>query len=139
MPDTPPEIVTLLQRLGIGQGLITSVRFGGVVGKITLVTIVSIASLSTVALRASTDNLLWGCVIAIVVIAISSLAGVLYHGNRHPLEATLEGGQVVAFQHAKNAFAMKDLPTIPSPDHLITGQPIKQIDAKNAEMQIEGS
>lgn len=106
----------LLARIGIGISKKLQIQFGGIVGKTALVAISVAGSLAVVASRTHDPGVLYACVCALFLIAILTVGWILLYGHKHPMEATLEGAEIVAWQHVQHEQqAAKDLKKIPSP------------------------
>jgi hypothetical protein len=90
-------------------------RFGGVIGKEALTAIVALAVLGIIAFRVGKENvyLLWGCLVGVVLITLSAVIAMGFHGHKHPLEATLEGGEMVILQQLRQEVAAKGMAEIP--------------------------
>jgi hypothetical protein len=120
MPKLPKELLQWLQKLGIDQKSLMRIRFGGVIGKQALVGVVGVGGLVVVAARAD-GLLLWGSLIGIFVLTILVVLAIGIHGHRHPLEATLEGGEVVVLQHLRQELAAKGAGQLPSLPPVLEG------------------
>jgi hypothetical protein len=104
----PKELVDLLGKFGLDKRSITKIRFGGVVGKMALVGVAGLLGLIVVTTRAPHEGLLlWGCLAGILFLAILVVTAIGIHGHQHPLEATLEGGEIVVMQHLKREVEAK--------------------------------
>jgi hypothetical protein len=117
MTKLPKEISDWLGKFGIDQKALMRVRFGGVIGKQALVGVLGVAGIVYVASRAGTNgNLLAGCLLGVFVLTIVIVVAIGIHGHQHPVEATLEGGEIVVVQHLRQEFAAKGIGHItPSP------------------------
>jgi hypothetical protein len=117
MVKLPKELSELLGKFGIDQKSLMRIRFGGVVGKQALVGVIGVAGIVYIASRPGTNStVLAGCLIGIFVLTIFIVLAIGIHGHQHPIEATLEGGEIVVVQHLKQEFAAKGLGHItPSP------------------------
>jgi hypothetical protein len=125
MPATFKDISECLAQLGVSEKSLRLIHFGGVVGKLALISVCCVLGTAVVALKSESTAILWGCLITIGVLGLASLVVIGLHAHRHPLEATLEGGQIVALKHLEHAIAIKGnldvvqtLP-IPPPKELI--------------------
>jgi hypothetical protein len=117
MTRLPKELIEWLGKFGINQKSLMKVRFGGVIGKQALVGVLGVAGIVYVASRAGTNStLLAGCLLGIFVLTIVIVVAIGIHGHQHPVEATLEGGEIVVVQHLRQEFAAKGMGQItPSP------------------------
>src|SRR6266478_1990536 len=116
MPKLPKELSEWLGKFGIDQKSLMRIRFGGVVGKQALVGVLGVAGIVYVASRSGTNGaLLAGCLLAIFVLTIVIVVAIGIHGHQHPVEATLEGGEIVVVQHLRQEIAAKGMgPLAPS-------------------------
>ena len=104
----PKEFTEIMEKFGIKPGSLVKVRFGGVVGKISLIIIACLAVLGIIASKSGgTEAILAGCLAVTFLIAIAGIGAILLHAQKHPLEATLEGGEVVAL--VQSAMAAKGI------------------------------
>lgn len=99
-------------------------------GKMALIAVACVAGLAVVAMKAPTPAILWGCLVMIGVVGIASLTAISLFGHRFPLEATLEGGQIVALKRVEQEIAMKGYPAIPESPAIEEGFGHKQIEGK---------
>lgn len=76
-------------------------------GKQALISSVALIGLVIMAIKADSPMLQWGCLVAITVIGIFGMGAVGFHGHKHPIEATLEGGEVLAWKHLEQSIASK--------------------------------
>jgi hypothetical protein len=126
----PKEFTDLLNRFGIDRKSLTRIRFGGVIGKQALVGIGGIAGLIAVALKADNLYLLWGCLIGIFILTMGVIFAIGMHGHQHPLEATLEGGEIVVMEHLKHQQgAIKGVGEVPDSPPVLEGIGTKQLEA----------
>jgi hypothetical protein len=116
MPGLPKELTDLLAKYGVDRKSLTKIKFGGVIGKQALVAISGVVGLAFFAFRAESPYLLWGCAVGIFALSISTVIAIGIHGHRHPIEATLEGGEVVIVQHLRTEAAkgMEQIPPSPA-------------------------
>jgi hypothetical protein len=121
-------IEELLSKLGLKPGSLYKVRFGGVVGKIAFVSIALVAPAVVVAYRTADNTVQLCCLGYGALVGILSIGAMLFYGHKHPLEATLEGSQIVALKELQNQYAAKGVLEIPYQ------QPVtKTIDVKALE------
>jgi len=106
------ELKKLLIKMGVRPGFLYKIRFGGVIGKIALISFVGIAVIGAIALKTSDAMLHWGCLGACCLLVMIATAAILFYGNKHPHEATLEGSEVVAMQQLRNDVAAKGRPEV---------------------------
>jgi hypothetical protein len=116
MPDSSP-LPKWLSQFGLSKTL-QRIKFGGVVGKQTLLGIFAVLGLASLGWRASQGDILSIAVIAaIVVLAIAFLN--FRYAHSHPAEATLEGTEMLALQHQVMASKFieppKDSTIVPNP------------------------
>lgn len=84
----------VLSRAGITSDLPQKVRFGGPVGKLTLLGVACVIGLCVVGFK--TGNGTAGlCAALATVVALSVGAGIVWYGDKLPDQATLEGMEVV--------------------------------------------
>jgi hypothetical protein len=125
------EFESILAKLGIRQRSIHRIRFGGVVGKQALVAFGGILVLAVVANKTSEPNLLWGCAIGGVALALCTITAMGFHGHKHPVEATLEGGEIIAWKHIEQNLAAKGLGELPSSNAVAEGIGDRNLEAQN--------
>ena len=133
MAPLPKEFSDFFGRFGISQKSLQRIRFGGVVGKEALVGFATLLALAIVALKAGSTILLWGCLAAIVIVSLFTIGAMAFHGHKHPVEATLEGGEIVALQHLQQEFAAKGVGEIPSSPRILEGLGTKALDGATDE------
>jgi hypothetical protein len=99
------------------------IRFGGVIGKQALVGISGMAVFIVVVLRTQNILLLWGCLAGTLLLSVSAIVAIAIHGHQHPVEATLEGGEIVVMQHLRHEMAAKgvDMDKIPPEPPIMEG------------------
>jgi hypothetical protein len=131
MNKLPKDVAALLNQIGISEQSVQWIRFGGVVGKMTLIALIGVGGTAVIAIKAQSSALLWGCLCVIGIIAVIALVGVCIHGHNHPLEATLEGGQVVALKQIQHAMATKEISVIPASSPSIEGSTRKELGGAN--------
>jgi len=103
----------LLSKLGLKPGSLYKIRFGGVVGKIAFVSSALVAPAVVVGYK-TTDNTVQLCCLGYgALVGILSIGAMVFYGHQHPLEATLEGSQIVALKELQNQYAAKDVREIP--------------------------
>lgn len=117
----PKEFFDLLSKFGIDRKSFMKIRFGGVIGKQALVGISGLASLAVVAFRAQNSLLLWGCGAAIFILTVGVVLAIGIHGHKHPMEATLEGGELVVMQHLRHELAAKGMDQVPASPPVLEG------------------
>lgn len=108
----PLSLKELGEQFGINEKSFKLIRFGGVVGRITLIVIACIAPMAIVAFRTDSPALLWGCVIIPAALGLLAIGVIALHAHKHPAEAIMEGGQIVALRHLEHEIAMKGKPDI---------------------------
>jgi len=91
------------------------------VGKQALVAGLALAGLAAIAVKAGSSLVLWGCLGSITLIAVVAIVAMGFHGHKHPLEATLEGGEIVAWQHLKHELAAKGVDQFPTDSPVLEG------------------
>lgn len=107
----------MLAQLGIGKTL-QKIKFGGVVGKQTLLGVLGVFALAVIAWRADAK---YAALIGILAAAVLILVAILNFcfAHKHPAEAMLEGTEMLALQHhmlaAKYMDIPQDSPVIPNP------------------------
>jgi hypothetical protein len=119
----PKEFVDLFGKFGIDKKSLMKIRFGGVIGKQALVGISGMAVFIVVVLRTQNILLLWGCLAGTLLLSVSAIVAIAIHGHQHPVEATLEGGEIVVMQHLRHEMAAKgvDMDKIPPEPPIMEG------------------
>jgi len=107
MADIKVELDKFLSKLGLSSKSLLRVRFGGVVGKQALVAVFVAIGLAVVSRQTTDPSVLRLCIYGLLTDAFLGFAVITFHGHKHPLEATLEGGEVVAYRHVEQEFAAK--------------------------------
>lgn len=79
-------------------------------GKLALVGVAGIALAAAIGVRSSDGSVQTLCVASGLGFALFIAAGILAFGFKYPDQATLEGTEVLAFQHVQQMRA-KDIPT----------------------------
>jgi hypothetical protein len=105
----PKEFIDLFGKFGIDKKSLMKIRFGGVIGKQALVGISALAVFIVVALRTQNILLLWGCLVGTFLMAASAIVAIAIQGHKHPLEATLEGAEIVVMEHLRHEVAAKGI------------------------------
>lgn len=122
MPNSPKNPLSeLLAKYGIDRRSLTRIKFGGVVGKQALVGIMGVVGLIAVVVKAESPYLLWGCGSGIFLLTIGTIISIAIHGHQHPLEATLEGGEIVVMQHLRGELAAKGMNQVPESSPMLEG------------------
>jgi hypothetical protein len=108
---------TLISQIGL---TFRRIRFGGVVGKQTLLGVAGAVALTIIAWR-SDPRYAWIIGISAAILLLTTVILNFVYADRHPAEATLEGGEIIAYHHeviaAKNMLEVpKNSPMIPDPD-----------------------
>jgi hypothetical protein len=91
------------------------IKFGGIVGKLSLLGMVGVAVAGGIGIRASDPHVQMLCVGIDLVILLITGGGILAYGFKHPDQATLEGTELLAFQQIQQARS-KELPAPKSSD-----------------------
>ena len=102
----------LLSKLGLKPGSLYKIRFGGVVGKIAFVSFALVAPAIVVAYKTADNTVQLCCLGYAALVGFLSIGGMVFYGHKHPLEATLEGIEIVALQELQNQYAAKGVPEI---------------------------
>jgi hypothetical protein len=125
----PKEFINLFGKFGIDKKSLLKIRFGGVIGKQALVGISAMAVFIVVALKTQNILLLWGCLVGTFLLAVSAIVVIAIHGHNHPVEATLEGGEIVVMQHLRHEMAAKgvDADKIPPEPPIMEGMGKKEL------------
>ncbi len=121
MADLRAELDKFLSKLGLSSKSLLRVRFGGVVGKQALIAVFVAIGLAVVSRQTTDPNVLRLCVYGLVADAFLGFAVIAFHGHKHPLEATLEGGEVVAYRHVQQEHAAKGAGEIVSSPPVLEG------------------
>lgn len=129
-PTVPNELQTIWGKLGLSERAIHRIRFGGVVGKQALVAFGGLLGLAVLAFRAGSPLLQWGCLITIGAITIYSITAIGFHGHKHPVEATLEGGEIIVWKHIEQALAIKGGGEVPPTPAIAEGVGKPKLDAQ---------
>ncbi len=108
-----PNLHTVLSQLGL---TFRKIKFGGVVGKQTLLGLIGAGALAVIAWRAD-PRYAWilGICAAILLLTVAVLNFV--YADKHPGEATLEGAEIIAFHH--QAFWAKNMTGLPSDSRIL--------------------
>ena len=112
-----PSFSKLMSQWGLSKSL-QRIKFGGVVGKQTLLGVVGASALVSIAWRVDPkEALIVGAMATIVLVTVAILN--FCYAHKHPAEAMLEGGEMLVFQHqvlaAKSVQLPQDSPIIPNP------------------------
>jgi hypothetical protein len=129
MASTKYELEQFLSKLGISTKTLQRIRFGGVVGKQALVAVFVALGLAAVATRTTDPGVLALCVYGLLADAFLAIAAIAFHGHQHPFEATLEGAEVVAYQHVQQELAAKGQKVVVSAPPVLEGLGHKPITA----------
>ena len=128
----PKEITDLLARYGVNAQSLIRMRFGGVVGKQSLVIVASMAVFGIIAYESKgAEIVLEFCAVGAGVIALAGIVMIGIHGHKHPLEATLEGGEIVAV--VQSAMAAKGMIPPSSAPLTLEGLGVRSISADAPE------
>lgn len=130
--DIKYELDKLLNRFGASSKTLLRVRFGGVVGKIALVAVFVAIGLAVVARQTNDTTILKLCTYGIFAVGFVAIVAIATHGHNHPLEATLEGGEVIAYQHVQQQFAAKGTKEFGPAPPLLEGLGQKPVEATSA-------
>lgn len=118
MPDLPSPL-KILSQLGLTKSL-QRIKFGGVVGKQTLLAVIGACAIAAIAWR-SDPAYAWIFGICAVVLLLVVAVLNFWYAHAHPAEAMLEGTEMLAFQHqmlaAKFLQPPKDSAIIPNPEN----------------------
>ncbi len=115
--DDKSPVSKIFSQLGISKSL-QRIKFGGVVGKQTLLGVIGAGMLTAIALKVGGQPAL---VLGGLAAALLILVVVLNYrfADKHTAEATLEGLEMVAYQHqtraSKSEEMPQDAPVIPNP------------------------
>lgn len=91
-----------------------------------------IAGLAIVSRQTTDPSVLKLCSCGVIAIGVLTVLIIAIHGHKHPLEATLEGGEVVAYQHYQQELAAKGHKEIVAGSPIPEGLGQKTITAGNA-------
>jgi hypothetical protein len=113
-----PSLSKTISKLGLSKSL-QKIKFGGVVGKQTLLGLVGVLALAAIARSGGEKDALIIAVLAAVVLILIAVLNYCF-ADRHPVEAMLEGAEMVALHHqvlaAKSEESLpQDSPVIPNP------------------------
>jgi hypothetical protein len=115
---SPASFANLLNQVGVTKAL-QKVRFGGVVGKQTLLGIACVIGLAFISWRAEPSAMLWIAILVVVLVGLIAILNFVY-ANKHPMEATLEGAEIIAWQHhvvaSKTAGELPSSNVVPNPE-----------------------
>jgi hypothetical protein len=124
------ELEQFLSKLGISSKSLQRIRFGGVVGKQALVATFVILGIAVVSRQTTDASVLRLCTYGILAIGFLAIITIAIHGYMHPLEATLEGGEVVAYRHVQQEFAAKGFKEIAASSPVLEGlghKPVEEL------------
>jgi hypothetical protein len=114
----PESTEKIIARLGLNK-LVQRVKFGGVVGKQTLLGIATVAGLAVIAWKAESKDVIF-IAIAAAVIALTIAVLNFCYARSHPVEAMMEGTEMLVLQHqvlaSKSVEPPKSSPVIPNPE-----------------------
>jgi hypothetical protein len=121
VPELPKPLQDLLTQLGLTEESIQSYKFGGVVGKVSLIALGAfVAAMGTAKLTTGWVQAV--CVIATLATGVLIIRWILDYAEDHPESATLEGSQIIVWKHQKVILAAKGMmvpeqsPIVPNPE-----------------------
>jgi hypothetical protein len=112
VPDLPKPLQDILAQFGLSQESTHTFKFGGVVGKIAIVTLGGFLATVGVAKYTSGPTQII-CVIAILLTTILTVRWILEYAEKHPTLATLEGAEIILWQQQQIMLAAKNMPAPP--------------------------
>lgn len=136
MASTKYELEQFLGKLGVSTKVLQRIRFGGVVGKQALVAVFVALGLAAVAIRTSNPGVLTLCIYGLLADAFLAIVAIGFHGHKHPFEATLEGTEVVAYQHVQQQLAMKGAKELVAGPPVLEGLGQKPLAASSSEPEL---
>jgi hypothetical protein len=117
MPVEQSPISKIMSQLGISKSL-QKIKFGGVVGKQTLLGVIGVFALATIAWKTDAKDALFIAILAAVFLVLIAVLNFTF-AHKHPVEAMLEGTEMLALQHqvlaAKSMEISQDSPILPNP------------------------
>ena len=121
MPAGQSSVSKALSQLGISKSL-QKIKFGGVVGKQTLLGVIGVVALAAIAWKADSKAAIVIAALATVVLILIAILNFCF-AHKHPVEAMLEGTEMLALQHqvlaAKSAEVPQNAPVIADPSSAI--------------------
>ena len=131
MPSDEPNILEqILSRLGLGvsQESTRTFKFGGVVGKLAIISVGGILGVIGVAKYTSGIPQLVS-ILSVLIATLIIIKWTLNYAEKHPISATLEGAEIILWQQQKMVLAAKNLnPPSDSPSYPIQrARPLKQL------------
>ena len=103
------------------------------VGKIAFVAFALIAPAVIVAYKTSDTTVELCCLVYGALVGILSIGTIAFYGHKHPLEATLEGSQIVALKELQNQYAAKGVLEIPDQQLVAKTIDIKALENREPE------
>ena len=121
MPNDPDQLQQILDQLGVSKESIQNFKFGGVVGKLALIIIAGLFAVAACLRWASNPWIQGIAIIVIPGITILVAKWLLNYAERHPMSATMEGGELIVWRQQQIMLATKgqksfpESPIIPEP------------------------
>ncbi len=120
MPDEPEFLQQIFSKLGVSQESTRTFKFGGVVGKLAIVALGGfLATVGVAKYTSGTAQII--SIICVLAVTLVIVRWILDYAQKHPISATLEGGEMVLWQQqqmtlaAKGQLPPKESPIIPNP------------------------
>ncbi len=129
--DNAWDLRNLLRGVGIKPNSLYKLRFGGVVGKIAILGTAPLVPIAIIAARANATAILWACIVGALLLPFYGIGAALFFAHRHPLEATLEGSEVVALVQAQTQLVAKGHPEIPHEPPVLRSLDVRAIERPN--------
>ncbi|MGA8367560.1 MAG: hypothetical protein ACLQMT_08465 [Candidatus Acidiferrales bacterium] len=133
MSSQSAYIEKLLKSVGVTSQWLRRIRFGGVVGKQAIVGAVIAAALALIGRHTDNTNVQLLCVGGLIFDCFVTIGAISFHGHKHPLEATLEGGEVVAWGQMQQEYAQKGVRELPASQPVLEGVGPRPLNAATAD------
>jgi len=121
MSELPKPVQDILAQFGLSQESTRTFKFGGIVGKISMVALGGFLATIGVA-KYTTGSAQIVCVLSVLLTTVLTIRWIFNYAEKHPTSATLEGAEVILWQQqqmmlaSKNVTPPKESPVIPNPE-----------------------
>jgi hypothetical protein len=120
MPEEPEFLQQIVSKLGVSQESTRIFKFGGVVGKLAIVALGGfLATVGVAKYTSGTAQII--SIVCVLAVTLVTVRWILNYAEKHPISATLEGGEMVLWQQqvtlaAKGQLPPRESPVIPDPE-----------------------
>jgi hypothetical protein len=119
LSELPPILQNLLAQCGLSHESVQKVRFGGIVGKIALVSMLGfIAAIGVAKYTAGTGPVQFVGIGGVLVTTLLINYMIIRYAERHPASAAMDGAEMILWQQQIITLAAKGL-TLPQESALI--------------------